>query len=73
LTTEGSAAEILGGWVTSSRTPSRVHLASRVGPLDSTTMAENPLSIASSGRWRGLHGGRLDRLYVGAHVVDQQH
>jgi hypothetical protein len=36
-------------------------------------MAENPLNVRASGRWRGLYGGRVDRLYVGAHVIDQQH
>jgi hypothetical protein len=36
-------------------------------------MPENQLSIGSFGRWRGLLGGRVDRLYVGAHVIDQQH
>ena len=24
-------------------------------------------------QWQGLHGGRVDRLYVGAHVIDQIH
>ena len=23
--------------------------------------------------WRGLHGGHVDNLYVGAHVIDQVH
>jgi hypothetical protein len=36
-------------------------------------IAENPPRIGSSDRWRGLYGGRVGRLYAGAHVIDQQH
>jgi hypothetical protein len=43
------------------------------GALNSQIMVETPMSAGSSGRWRGLCGGRVDRLYVGAHVIDQQH
>lgn len=25
----------------------------------------------NSSRWRGVHGGEIDHLYVGAYVVDQ--
>ncbi|HEY5198856.1 MAG TPA: hypothetical protein VIJ51_17695 [Solirubrobacteraceae bacterium] len=35
-------------------------------------MAENPPRIGSSDRWLELYGGRVERLYVGAHVIDQQ-
>jgi hypothetical protein len=36
-------------------------------------MANDPTHSGSGGPWRGLLGGAIDHLYVGAHVIDQQH